>query len=260
MSGGGRRNKREEELPFFKVTHERAPVAEPIRIPRLAREKGRTKPHYSRWLITINPNIALPKGSGPNTLAQFDATFNDWVSCVFPPDPSNPKWTEALRLGPRGESMGDKPSEILRLITDVHTLSAVEVGKRQHRVHMHLLLELEHFSWLQLDYNGIRNLFEQCDKEMPLPLERKSGSKHPIHVDFKYVGSARPLLNYVMKDVRGTGFENAGLGGTRSQRVDWERLEKMPEKGKDGEIGLGDHHWVMGETGLPVRIPKKKKE
>lgn len=235
----------------FRVSHRIAETVAPPRAPELATARGRNKPHYSRWLITINPNQSMGKVHDPQLYSAFQGRFLEWMGCLFPEDVRSPNWTEIMYVAPKGVSSGDSDEDIPYLITDVNSVTAVEVGAVQHRIHMHALLEVEHWSWLRMSYIKINEIIQRCAREMPMPGQNRAGrSGRKVYVNVKYVGSSRPVVNYVLKGSTGTGqvFEHAPAHVTA---LDWERLEKIPAR------DAKKHNWVMGPTG-PRTVPSRK--
>jgi hypothetical protein len=222
----------------------------------LARARGRDKPHYSRWLITVNPNIPM-RPFNSTAFEDWQQRFLRWMECVFPAPTGNyQQLGEVMMVAPRGLRAGDVDSDIPALVTDLNMQVGVDVGDKQHRIHMHALFEVEHWSWIQLNYKRIREILQRCDREDPFQARRK-GAKRGIHVDFKYVGSSRPISNYVNKGLDGR-FETA----ERPTAIDWKQLESMPAKpdpNRPGQYALSEHDWVMSGRG-PVHKPGRRKK
>lgn len=237
----------------FRVQHRLAEPVLPPQAPPLARERGRTKPKYSRWMITVNPNIRMPVWN-QMTFDTFKGRFLQWMGCVFPENTFDPKWSDVLKIAPFGVERGDTDQDIPALITDVNSVTGVELGRIQRRVHMHALIEIEHWSWLHINTERIREIINECAQEIPMPGQIHHGRSQRIYVNIKYVGSARPVQNYVYKQSWATQggelFENAPANPTRE---DWEKIEKMSEKQRIS------HDWVMGAQG-PREKPKKTLE
>lgn len=175
-----------------------------------------------------------------------------WLECVFPDTTGDfDQYGKIMKIMPQGLAAGDRNEDIPELISDINLKYRVEQGPVQRRVHTHAVLEIEHWSWIQIDYHKARDAIEKCIKEdLPnLPLQHK-GAKRGVHIDFKYIGSSRPVGNYLLKD----GGTFTGVRNVTAP--DMEFLERMPVRPKNytgpapaGTVFIGDRGWVKSRAG-----------
>jgi hypothetical protein len=135
------------------------------------------KPKRSNFLLTINTNksIAIDAADLQTKVAAFDKSINEILANI----------NQYLKI-PEGDDWNDENK-----FRDVDIQYTIEVGHKQRRLHIHILMKFTHFSKIQLDYEKIKskicNDIGLSNVYMLNKLIRNNGSENILDYLGKYV-------------------------------------------------------------------------
>lgn len=156
----------------FDQTNKIAVAAEPKKKKTGGRPR---KKKYSILFITINPNESV--GSTEDALAKGERIAK-WVQDRF--GSGDEAMARYIRTRPANAFTEDK-------VESVDITSAIELGDKQHRVHVHVQVSATHYL---TDFKvNLQNLRADLKKEYG----------HNVHVDVKAVQSNQYLIDYLRK-------------------------------------------------------------
>lgn len=163
------------------------------------------KPHVSTWFITLNSNESAKTTFNKEKISdklvfilkELFVNLNKlrkFLVIRYEPYSSENFTVENLKnkvIFPDINGI-PKSNKVLKYNT--------EVGKKYHRVHLHALYRIIHYTFLKID---LKKLQEETDR-----INTKYGLfEHKVYINVKFVKSTLPLANYMTKDI-GDGIAN----------------------------------------------------
>jgi hypothetical protein len=136
---------------------------------------------YSNFLITINPNISMDIGS-PEFKILYNA-FKKTLTNLY--DKDSVKNIIQIK----------KDTDTFSKVKQIKSHFSIEIGKQNHLMHSHCLLEIRHYTCLKLNYDKIRSQVKEDLSDYIKDINN-------IHLDVKVIRSTNrsTVLDYVSKD------------------------------------------------------------
>lgn len=153
-----------------------------------------TKPRRlqeSNFFITINPN----KKFADVDAARAAGVMWNVIQELFKPE----NVFKLITLGPKDADTygGDMYDEVIR---SVETTPTVEVGDKKGRMHTHIIVEIEHYSQVQINIPSLRALYTREYDRFGAPYGMKISGKVHVRVDMLPQSNwAQVSKNYVKK-------------------------------------------------------------
>lgn len=122
----------------------------------------------SNFLLTINPNRKWGTdgtGNDPNATRIFQQTLNalcenaNFLTCLKVPTKTRAQPDYSAHFQQDALNFTD-------VIVSVDAKGTIEVGEKQKRMHAHMVVEIKHFSMIQLNVPVIRSLFKTIWNEI----------------------------------------------------------------------------------------------
>lgn len=159
----------------------------------------REKPHVSTWFITLNSNIRADKDLtsttiGNNLIGVLENVFKD-----------QDKLLQFLEFNNR-ELGGDDYKLTKEMINNRELFPDIpdqpnsnfqlkyiqETGPLKKREHLHAEFQVVHYTMLRMNYERLQELVSQELKNINAPFDS-------VYMNLKFVKSALPLVNYMLK-------------------------------------------------------------
>lgn len=109
------------------------------------------KTNYSKWHILINSNVAKANEEDDKAIAV------SMKRCVLDLFSNHQDEVFFIKKKARGTHEINNDT-----IGEIEVRSAAEIGSKKHRIHLHTLVFVTHYTLLQLDIPNIRKLLDEC--------------------------------------------------------------------------------------------------
>jgi len=142
------------------------------------------KEYYSKWHLLVNSNA---KAYDVDTANRIADGLKQGVRCAFQDHAK-----EVFVIKKEGDSF-DKEH-----IKKIEIKMAAEIGEKEHRVHVHALILVTHYTILQIDRKRLLDVLLECVANIP--------EVNGLFMRLKWIPADRPIENYIGKNpLRGQG-------------------------------------------------------